>query len=176
MSERPRQRRRRPTQTSSPKKKAATRKRNPATAKENDDRTTRRKQNAMVKAVEDTRGLIGLACRKAEISERTHRYWMAEDDNYRHRITSAIEVGHDMVEFRLLQRCDEGDVAALRTFLSARMKDRGYGVNRREQTGKNGGPIEINSNSPTIEELIGSTDPNELSSVVSKIRTNERDS
>ena len=168
--------RRRLSETPDPseEEEVETQKRQEATAKENDDRTRRRKQNAMVKAVEDTRGLIGLACRKAEVSERTHRYWMAEDENYRYRIQSAVEIGHDMVEFRLLQKCDEGDVAALKTFLSARMKNRGYGVSRREQSGIDGAPIEINTNSPTIEELISSTSPDELAGLVDRVRRNER--
>lgn len=141
-----------------------------ATAKEDDDRTRRRKQNAMVKAVEDTRGLIGLACRKAEVSERTHRHWMQHDDEYRYRIQSATEIGHDMVEFRLLQKCDEGDVQAIRTFTSARMKSRGYGVSRSELSGKDGGPIRMDTNSPTIEELIATTPPEELARLVGKVK------
>jgi len=143
-----------------------------AKASPGDTRARALKKRTMIKEVEASRGLINLACRKARVSERTHRSWMANDERYAESIQDSITMGKDMVEFRLLQKCDEGDVAALRLFLSARCKERGYGVQRSEQTGVNGGAIQVDSNSPTIEDVMASSTVDQLASMVNNVRRN----
>ena len=140
-----------------------------AQAAEDDKRARWQKQAAMVKAVLKTRGLIGLACRQCDISERTHRDWMLRYPKYATRIKESILVGQDMIEFRLIEKCDEGDVTALRVYLSARCKDRGYGVQRSEVTGPNGSSVSI-SNSPTLEELMTRTNNSALAGMVGRVK------
>ena len=135
-------------------------------------RTRRLKQTAMIKAIEQTRGLVGLACRRAGVSDRTHRDWMNRYPDYAQKFHDAVGIGYDMVEFRLLEKIDEGDVTAMRTFLAARCKERGYGISRSEQSGINGRAIEVNSNSPTMEEIIQATPADDLAIMVGKVRAN----
>jgi hypothetical protein len=60
-------------------------------------------KDAMLFALERTRGIVSPACRHAGISRDTHYRWLREDEQYLENVEDMKNVAHDFVESKLLQ-------------------------------------------------------------------------
>jgi hypothetical protein len=69
---------------------------------------------------------IDTACKIANISPRTHRFWMLNDEEYREKIQHLRELCLDKIEGELVSKALEGDFKAQVTFLYAKAANRGY--------------------------------------------------
>lgn len=137
--------------------------------RDSDERTRRQRQNAMVKAIEDSRGMIHLALKQAKIPVRTHYDWLDRYPRYKERYEEALQRAYDLVEFKgIVAPAHGGNYAAADKFLSARCPERGYGRHRSEFSGPDGGPIEVTS--PTLEDILRATAESELRRMVATVR------
>lgn len=131
-----------------------------------DMRSRLRKQGDMLDAIVKTRGLVALALRQARISARTHRWWLAHYPKYRERFEDAVALGLDMIEFRLIEKCEQGNVAALKIFLQARAKHRGYDPRINEENADDSQAVK----SPTVEDVLRASPLTHIASHVATVR------
>jgi hypothetical protein len=108
---------------------------------ENVPELQRGSKDAMLFALERTRGIVSPACRHAGISRDTHYRWLREDEQYFRGVEDMKNIAHDFVESKLLQLINgvavmgsDGktvyqkapDVAATIFYLKTQCKHRGY--------------------------------------------------
>ena len=77
-------------------------------------------------------GSIGLALKLTGVSRHVMTYWRNTDPAFNEDVMGAIEVTLDFAEAKLVGAIDEGDLNAIKYFLDARGKARGYGIQRVE--------------------------------------------
>ena len=88
------------------------------------------------------RGNITNTCEATGVSRQTYYDWREQDPKFRARLATVTEERIDMVEDALLLAIQSMDVTAIRYFLDAQAKSRGYGqASKLEVSGPGGGPI-----------------------------------
>lgn len=92
------------------------------------------KKQAMIKALEDTLGIVTHACKKVGIERVTHYAWLKEDAVYKAHIDNLNNVVVDFAESSLLKRVKEGSDTAIIFLLKCKGKDRGYGQDNYTKT------------------------------------------
>nr|WP_314648815.1 hypothetical protein [uncultured Porphyromonas sp.] len=98
-------------------------------------RTAARKE-ALLAALEESRGIISVACRATSINRDSYYEWL-KDEEFARRVHEIQQSQLDFVESKLLQRIDAGDTVAAIFYLKTRGKERGY-TERTELTGAGG--------------------------------------
>ena len=83
------------------------------------------KQQAVLQALEQTLGVVTLACRTAEVS-RTQFYEWCKDPAFKAEVDDIQARTLDFVESRLHKLIQEGNVASTIFYLKTRGKKRGY--------------------------------------------------
>lgn len=86
-------------------------------------------------------GNVTEACVAAKISRQTFYRWRKEDPEFDQAVKDTRESNKDLFEGLLLTQGKKGNVTAILGWLNANAKDRGYGLNRMEHSGPEGGPI-----------------------------------
>jgi hypothetical protein len=99
-------------------------------------------QEQMIKALEESRGLIAPAARKLGCSRDTIRSYLAEYEDIAQAMKDQTEAVTDMAEHALYQAILDREAWAVCFYLKCKGKERGY-VERAELTGNNGGPVKI---------------------------------
>lgn len=92
-------------------------------------------------ALEVSAGVISLAAQKLNCSRTTIYRYMELYPELRALRVDVEEQTKDLAESQLIVKIKDGNMAAIIFFLKTKAKDRGY-IERMEQTGKGGGPIE----------------------------------
>lgn len=90
-------------------------------------------------------GIVGAACQKANISRQTYYRWRHEDPDFAKECDETELVTHSVVKDMLLKKIMAEDTTAIIFYCKTKMKNQGF-VERIEQTGKDGGPVETNVN------------------------------
>ena len=96
----------------------------------------------MIKALEESKGLIAPAARALGCSRDTIRTYLAEYEDIAQAIADQREAVTDMAENALYQAILDREAWAVCFYLKCMAKDRGY-VERAELTGTNGAPVKI---------------------------------
>jgi hypothetical protein len=96
----------------------------------------------MIKALEESRGLIAPAARALGCSRDTIRTYLEEYTAVAQAKLDQHEAVKDMAENALYAAILRGEAWAICFYLKCRAKDRGY-VERAELTGTNGGRVQI---------------------------------
>jgi len=119
------------------------------------DVKTRRNKAKVLKALEDQESgaFVSLACRKAGIHRKTFYEWLKADDLFSERYTDIRERVTDSIESNLCSMIfdaerDSDRIRASEIYLKAHAKDRGYGVEKREN--EMSGELEVKA---TIEDV-----------------------
>lgn len=101
------------------------------------------KKAAFIEAYVKAFGNVSRAAQAVGIRRETYYAWINEDAEFKAAIsaTEPEEVFIDFAENALARRIGKGDTTAIIFALKTKGKRRGY-VERIEQTGKDGGPIE----------------------------------
>ncbi|MBS0236031.1 MAG: hypothetical protein JSS50_01690 [Proteobacteria bacterium] len=76
--------------------------------------------------LEQSKGIISIACRKAGIERKTYYNWCSKDWEFAAKCDDVLELAADMVEYALLQKIDKGDTTAMIFYLKTKCKHRGY--------------------------------------------------
>lgn len=139
-----------------------------------DARTRLIKQNAFLKELFETRGMIALAAKRANVPRRNVYYWLDTNKRFKEKFEDVMEEVKDMIELKgIAFRADNGDHHAASKYLAARAPERGYGRNSFEITGAGGGPLEVRS--PTLEEVMEKTDIARLASMLARVLEGDDD-
>lgn len=89
------------------------------------------KKDAMIESLENSLGIVSVACRKVGISRQTHYRWCQEDEKYDRAAKEIIEATIDFVESKLFENIQDKKEASIMFYLKSKAKHRGY-VERQE--------------------------------------------
>ena len=108
------------------------------------------KKESLLKALEQSLGVVTVACKKADIPRSTYYKWLKEDEMFAIAVQEIENVALDFAESQLHKQISDNSTAATIFYLKTKGKKRGY-VERQEITGADGMPtnfqIEIIKNS-----------------------------
>lgn len=89
------------------------------------------KKSNMLRALEDTLGIVSSASQKANIHRSTHYEWYNTDPEYRKAVDEIHNVCLDFAETKLLDNIRQNKETSIIFYLKTRGKNRGY-VERQE--------------------------------------------
>jgi len=108
-------------------------------------------KKALLEALEKSLGVVTTACKSVGLDRATfYRYYHA-DEAFRQAVDDIENVALDFSESNLHKRIAAGDTTAIIFHLKTKGKKRGY-VERIEQTGKDGGPVETMLITPKADD------------------------
>ena len=85
------------------------------------------KKEKLLKALQETQGLIYHACKKAgNISRSTYYRYMKEDKEFAKAVEEIKEAQVDYVEGQLIKNISKGKETSIIFYLKSKAKDRGY--------------------------------------------------
>ena len=97
------------------------------------------KKESLLKALEQSLGVVTVACKKADIPRSTYYKWLKEDEAFAMEVEDIDNVALDFAESQLHKQISENSTAATIFYLKTKGKKRGY-VERQEITGADGMP------------------------------------
>ena len=101
------------------------------------------KKEKLLKALQETQGLIYHACKKAgNISRSTYYRYMREDEEFAQAVEDIKEAQIDYVEGQLIKNISDGKETSIIFYLKSKAKDRGYAEK-----------LDITSGGKTLTEL-----------------------
>ena len=93
----------------------------------------------MLQALEQSLGVVTVACKKAEIPRSTFYKWINEDEEFAKQVREIENIALDFAESQLHKQISENSTAATIFYLKTKGKKRGY-IERQEITGAEGMP------------------------------------
>ena len=108
------------------------------------------KKESLLKSLEQSLGVVTVACKKANIPRSTYYKWLNEDDDFAREVRDIENVALDFAESQLHTQIGSGNTSATIFYLKTKGKKRGY-IERQEITGADGMPTNFQI------EIIGST-------------------
>jgi len=100
------------------------------------------KKEMLIKSLEQSLGVVTLACKKLDIPRSTYYKWLNEDEAFRKEVEGIQDVALDFAESQLHQQISNNSTAATIFYLKTKGKKRGY-VERQEITGADSGEVTI---------------------------------
>ena len=97
------------------------------------------KKESILKALEQSLGVVNNACQAAEIPRSTFYKWLKEDEEFAKQVEDIANVALDFAESQLHEQIRENSTAATIFYLKTKGKKRGY-IERQEITGADGIP------------------------------------
>ena len=98
----------------------------------------RGRKKLMIETLKKRFGFVSRACQELRISRQTHYDWLKSDLTYKQEFDMLFEELLDLAEMKLFELVGKGDFKAIKFFLSAKGKSRGYSEKQefedREQT------------------------------------------
>ena len=114
------------------------------------DKSRHIKKETLLKSLEQSLGVVTIACKKANIPRSTYYKWLKEDSDFAEQVRDIENVALDFAESQLHKQISENSTSATIFYLKTKGKARGY-VERQEITGAAGIPTNFQI------EIIGST-------------------
>jgi|TARA_R100001594_G_scaffold81562_1_gene116080 hypothetical protein len=115
------------------------------------DKSRHIKKETMLKALENSLGVVTVACKQADIPRSTYYKWLKEDVEFAKEVREIENIALDFAESQLHSQMKDGSTSATIFYLKTKGKKRGY-VERQEldvSTGEN--PFKVNVNIKGIE-------------------------
>tara|TARA_R110002072_G_scaffold164238_3_gene317138 strand:- start:3124 stop:3477 length:354 start_codon:yes stop_codon:yes gene_type:complete len=109
------------------------------------------KKESILKALENSLGVVTVACKSADVPRSTYYKWLNEDDDFAAAVKDIENIALDFGESQLHKQIGDGNTSATIFFLKTKGKKRGY-IERSELDLTSGDePIKINVNIKGIE-------------------------
>lgn len=113
------------------------------------------KKESILKALEQSLGVVTVACKKADIPRSTFYKWINEDEVFAIAVNDIENIALDFAESQLHSQIGNGNTSATIFYLKTKGKKRGY-IERQEITGADGMPtnfqIEIIDNTKDTDQ------------------------
>ena len=113
------------------------------------------KKESILKALEQSLGVVTVACKKADIPRSTFYKWINEDEAFAIAVNDIENIALDFAESQLHSQIGNGNTSATIFYLKTKGKKRGY-IERQEITGADGMPtnfqIEIIDNTKDTDK------------------------
>ena len=87
---------------------------------------TKRKKSAVLKALDESKGIVAYACEQANITRKTFYQWKNEDKEFAEKVEEITEATLDRVESKLLEAIHDDNITAIIFYLKTKGKKRGY--------------------------------------------------
>ena len=97
------------------------------------------KKESLLKSLEQSLGVVTVACKKADIPRSTYYKWLNEDEVFEKAVREIENVALDFAESQLHKQIADNSTAATIFYLKTKGKKRGY-IERQEITGADGMP------------------------------------
>ena len=97
------------------------------------------KKESILKALEQSLGVVTMACKKADVPRSTFYKWMNEDEDFAKSVKDIENIALDFAESQLHKQISETSTSATIFYLKPKGKKRGY-IERQEITGADGMP------------------------------------
>ena len=109
------------------------------------------KKESILKALENSLGVVTVACKSADVPRSTYYKWLNEDEDFAAAVKDIENIALDFGESQLHKQIGLGNTSATIFFLKTKGKKRGY-IERSELDLTSGDePIKINVNIKGIE-------------------------
>tara|TARA_X000000368_G_scaffold111283_1_gene86600 strand:- start:6687 stop:7040 length:354 start_codon:yes stop_codon:yes gene_type:complete len=109
------------------------------------------KKESILKALENSLGVVTVACKSADVPRSTYYKWLKEDEDFAKAVKDIENIALDFGESQLHKQIGDGNTSATIFFLKTKGKKRGY-VERSELDLSSGDePIKINVNIKGVE-------------------------
>ena len=104
------------------------------------------KKEAILQALENSLGVVTVACKKTDTPRSTYYKWLKEDEEFAQAVKEIENVALDFAESQLHTQIKDGSTSATIFYLKTKGKKRGY-IERSELDLTSGDePIKINVN------------------------------
>ena len=103
------------------------------------DKSRHIKKEAMLTALENSLGVVTVACKQADIPRSTYYKWIKEDKEFAKQVKEIENIALDFAESQLHEQIGNANTAATIFYLKTKGKKRGY-IERQEITGADGMP------------------------------------
>ena len=100
------------------------------------------KKESLLKSLEQSLGVVTVACKKADIPRSTYYKWLKDDEVFAKNVKEIENVALDFAESQLHKQISENSTAATIFYLKTKGKKRGY-IERQEITGADGMPTKF---------------------------------
>tara|TARA_R110002020_G_scaffold339678_1_gene554739 strand:+ start:47 stop:400 length:354 start_codon:yes stop_codon:yes gene_type:complete len=115
------------------------------------DKSRHIKKEAMLQALENSLGVVTVACKQTGTPRSTYYKWLKEDNDFAKAVKDIENIALDFGESQLHSQMKDGNTSATIFFLKTKGKKRGY-VERSELDLSSGDePIKINVNIKGVE-------------------------
>jgi hypothetical protein len=109
------------------------------------------KKEAMLQALENSLGVVTVACKKTDTPRSTYYKWLKEDEEFAQAVKEIENIALDFAESQLHTQIKDGSTSATIFYLKTKGKKRGY-IERSELDLSSGDePIKINVNIKGVE-------------------------
>tara|TARA_R110000796_G_scaffold62640_1_gene144472 strand:+ start:541 stop:900 length:360 start_codon:yes stop_codon:yes gene_type:complete len=108
------------------------------------------KKESLLKSLEQSLGIVTVACKKANIPRSTYYKWLKEDEVFAAEVKDIENIALDFAESQLHKQIGADNTSATIFYLKTKGKNRGY-IERQEITGADGMPTNFQI------EIIGAT-------------------
>ena len=108
------------------------------------------KKESLLKSLEQSLGIVTVACKKANIPRSTYYKWLKEDEAFAIEVKDIENIALDFAESQLHKQIGADNTSATIFYLKTKGKNRGY-IERQEITGADGMPTNFQI------EIIGAT-------------------
>ena len=115
------------------------------------DKSRHIKKEAMLQALENSLGVVTVACKQSETPRSTYYKWLKEDEGFAKEVKEIENIALDCAEIQLHSQMKDGNTSATIFYLKTKGKRRGY-IERSELDLSSGDePIKINVNIKGVE-------------------------
>jgi hypothetical protein len=115
------------------------------------DKSRHIKKEAILQALENSLGVVTVACKSVDIPRSTYYKWLKEDEKFAEQVKDIENIALDFGESQLHKQIGLGNTSATIFFLKTKGKKRGY-IERSELDLTSGDePIKINVNIAGVE-------------------------
>jgi len=97
------------------------------------------KKESILKALEQSLGVVTMACKKADVPRSTFYKWLNEDEDFAKEVKDIENIALDFAESQLHKQIADDSTSATIFYLKTKGKHRGY-IERTEITGADGMP------------------------------------
>ena len=115
------------------------------------DKSRHLKKEAMLQALENSLGVVTVACKQSSTPRSTYYKWLKEDEEFAKQVKEIENIALDFAESQLHSQMKDGSTSATIFYLKTKGKKRGY-IERSELDLSSGDePIKINVNIDGVE-------------------------
>ena len=87
------------------------------------------KKEMLLNALEQSLGVVTVACKKADIPRSTYYKWLSEDDEFKEKVKDIENVALDFAESQLHNQIQKNNTSATIFYLKTKGRARGYAEN-----------------------------------------------